>query len=204
METLTNQRKVSFLSLLKTALLKLKYGKSLELKGRLIIFGKAPYLKMPGTSKIILGDRIVFDSGVKTSNVPLVMRCKLVCGTTGVFEIGDNTILNGVGMTAYKKIKIGKNCLISSGTFISDTDFHPIDPELRQKVPMGYPTDFNQVKKAEVIIGDNVWVGWGSIILKGVTIGDNSIIASGSVVTSNIPPNVIVGGNPAKIIRQIV
>ncbi|MBK8089891.1 MAG: acyltransferase [Chitinophagaceae bacterium] len=203
METLTNQRKVSFLSLLKTALLKLKYGKSLELKGRLIIFGKIPYLKMPGTSKIVFGDRIVLDSGVKTSNVPLVMRCKFVCGTTGVFEIGDNTILNGVGMTAYKKIKIGKNCLISSGTFISDTDFHPIDPMLRQKVSMGYPTDFNQVKKAEVIIGDNVWVGWGSIILKGVTIGDNSIIASGSVVTSNIPPNVIVGGNPAKIIKQI-
>lgn len=204
METLTNQRKVSLLSLLKTTILKLKYGKSLELKGRLIIFGKTPYLKMPGASKITLGDRIVFDSGVKTSNVPLVMRCKLVCGTTGVFEIGDNTILNGVGMTAYKKIKIGKNCLISSGTFISDTDFHPIDPESRQKVSMGYPTDFSEVKKAEVIIGDNVWVGWGSIILKGVTIGDNSIVASGSVVTSNIPPNVIVGGNPAKIIRQIM
>ncbi|MEQ1799012.1 MAG: acyltransferase [Lacibacter sp.] len=203
METLTNQRKVSFLSLLKTAILKLKYGKSIELKGRLIIFGKIPYLKMPGSSKIVFGDKVILDSGIKKSNVPLVMRCKLVCGTTGIFEIGDNTILNGVGMTAYKKIKIGRNCMISSGTLITDTDFHPINPELRQRVPMGYPTDFNEVKKAEIIIGDNVWVGWGSIILKGVSIGDNSIIASGSVVTSTIPPNVIVGGNPAKVIRQI-
>lgn len=203
MEHLINQRKVSFLSRLKTALLKLKYGKSLELKGRLIIFGPIPYLKLPGTSKIILGDRVVLDSGFKTSNIPLTMRCKLACGTTGVFEIGDNTNLNGVGMTAYKKITIGKNCLISSGTFISDTDFHPIDPALRQKVPMGYKTNFDHVVKKEVNIGNNVWVGWGAIILKGVTIGDNSIIASGSVVTSNIPPNVIAGGNPARIIKQI-
>lgn len=203
MERLQNQRKVSLLSKLKTIVLKLKYGKSLELKGRLIIFGNIPYLKLPGTSKMIMGDRIVLDSGVKTSNVPLTMRCKFVCGTTGIFEIGDNTILNGVGMTAYKKITIGKNCLISSGTFISDTDFHPIDPGLRQRVSMGYKTNFDHVTKAEVNIGNNVWIGWGAIVLKGVTIGDNSVIASGSVVTSSIPPNVIAGGNPAKIIRHL-
>ncbi len=203
MEPYSNQRKVTILSKLKTILLKLKYGKSLELKGKLIIFGNIPYLKLPGRSKIIMGDRIVLDSGVKTSNVPLTMRCKFVCGTTGIFEIGENTILNGVGMTAYKKITIGKNCLISSGTFISDTDFHPINPELRKKVSMGYKTDFNEVKKAEIMICDNVWIGWGAIIMKGVTIGENSIIASGSVVTSDIPPNMIAGGNPARIIKQI-
>ena len=63
--------------------------------------------------------------------------------------------------------------------------------------------NFNEVKAKEIVIGKNVWITMNCIILGGVTIGDNSIIGAGSVVTKNIPPNVFAAGNPAKVIKQI-
>jgi len=56
---------------------------------------------------------------------------------------------------------------------------------------------------APVIIGDNVWIGMGAVILKGVTIGDNSVVAAGAIVTKSVPPNVVVAGNPARIVSQL-
>ena len=184
-------------------LLRLTYGNALQINGHPIVFGALPLFKIPGKGQIVLGDRVVLDSGFKNCNIPLTSKVKLVCGTSGIIEVGDNTVLNGVGMTAYLRITIGKNCLISSGTFICDTDLHPLDPVLREKVPLGYHLDHNTVVKKEVVIGNNVWIGWGAIVLKGVHIGDNSIIGAGSVVTESIPPNVIAAGNPAKVIKQL-
>ena len=203
MNTLISQRKISLSSKLRTFLLRLKYGHSVEFKGHPSVFGSLPYFKIPGQGRIIIGDRVVLDSGFRNCNIPLTTRCKLVCGTSGIIEVGNNTILNGVGITSYLKITIGENCLISSGTFICDTDLHPIDPMLRQQVPLGYHIEHSKVIKKEIIIGNNVWVGWGAIILKGVHIGENSIIGAGSVVTQSIPANVIAAGNPATVIRQI-
>jgi acetyltransferase-like isoleucine patch superfamily enzyme len=203
MEIYYNQKKVNFTSKIKTHWLKWQYGKSVEFENYPIIFGLPPIFKVPGKSKIIIGDRVNLDSHPRKSHIPIAGRCKFVCGVEGIIEVGANTILNGVGITSYKKVSIGKNCLISSNTFITDTDLHPIDPELRQKVSMGYKADFSTVLKKEITIGDNVWIGWGVIILKGVSIGDNSIIAAGSVVTNSIPSNVIAAGNPAKIIRDL-
>ncbi|HMO33828.1 MAG TPA: acyltransferase [Lacibacter sp.] len=200
---LVSERRITLVCRIKGALLRLKYGRCLQLKEHPIILGKLPFFKIPGSSRITLGDRVILDSDPANCNIPLLSRCKLVCGTNAIFEIGANTVLNGVGMTAYKAIRIGKNCLISSGTYIADTDLHPLDPALRQKVPLGYPTDHDTVVKKEITIGDNVWIGWGSIVLKGVTIGDNSIIAAGSVVTGSIPANVVAGGNPARILRKL-
>ncbi len=197
-----NIRKVSFESKVKKLFLKLKYGSAIQLVGRLRILGKMPVLKIPKNGKIILGDKVVLNSDFKNSNTALTYRCTLVCGLNGCIEIGDNTMLNGVAVTAYKKVSIGKNCQIASNTIISDTDFHPTNWQVREMEVLGNKIDHKEVGKAEVTIGNNVWIGWGVIILKGVKIGNNSIVAAGAVVTSEVPENVIVAGNPAKIIKR--
>jgi acetyltransferase-like isoleucine patch superfamily enzyme len=202
-KVLQNNRKVTFLQKCKTILLKLKYGNHLQTSGHIRIMGNIPSIKTPGTSKIILGNKVVLNSDAKNSNTALTFNCTLACGLTGRIEIGNNTMLNGVSITAYESVIIGKNCQIASATFISDTDFHPINPAIREREANGYKIDHNQVNKKPIIIGNNVWIGWGAIILKGVTIGDNSIIAAGSVVLKDVPANVLFGGNPAKFLKDI-
>lgn len=199
METLSNQRKVTWGNRFKEFLLKMRYGKALEVNGALRILGKLPILKVPGKARVVLGDKVVLNSDFRRSNTALTYRCTLVCGLTGVIEIGDNTMLNGVAVTAYSKVSIGRNCQIASSTIISDTDFHPTDPTIREREVMGYKIDHSVVQKKPVNIGDNVWIGWGCIVLKGVTIGKNSIIAAGSVVIDDIPENVLAAGNPARV-----
>lgn len=202
-EILTNQRKVTFKQIIRTKFLKIKFKNQLKTSGAIRILGKLPVFKLPGNSKITLGEKVVLNSDATRSNTALTFRCTLACGLNGNITIGDNSMLNGVSITAYKSVVIGKNCQIASCTLISDTDFHPIDPDTRVRESMGYKIDHSVVNKKEVFIGDNVWIGWGSIILKGVTIGNNSIIAAGSVVIDDIPANVIAAGNPAKVKKNI-
>lgn len=110
-------------------------------------------------------------------------------------EIGNNCNINGTIIHCNQLVKIGNNCMFGPGTVICDNDSHriSIDPIERRKRAMSKP----------IIFGDNVWVGMNCLILKGVTIGENSIIAAGSVVVKNIPQNSIAGGNPAKVLKQI-
>ena len=92
------------------------------------------------------------------------------------------------------EIRIGDNCFIAPGVHIY-TATHPLNPTERiSGVEYGLP----------VKIGDNVWIGGRAIINPGVTIGNNVVIASGAVVTRDVPDNVVVGGNPAKIMKQIL
>jgi acetyltransferase-like isoleucine patch superfamily enzyme len=194
-----NIRKVSRKERWKSMLFKFVYGNKIQTNGQLRVMGYIPFCKLPGNSKIILGNKVVLNSDFKRSNTALTYRCTLVCGLEGVIEIGDNSQLNGVAITSYKKVKIGKNCQIASSTIIADTDFHPTDPQIREKEVLGQKIDYSNVAKKEINIGNNVWIGWGSIILKGVTIGDNTIIAAGSVVISSIPANCLAAGNPAVV-----
>lgn len=109
--------------------------------------------------------------------------------------IGDYTAINNNFLAvSCEKIEIGKYCRIGIGCQIMDFDAHNIDPFLRSQ--MG--------KKAEIIIGENVWIGNNVIVLPGVHIGNNSIVGAGAVVTRDIPCNVVCGGVPAKVIKSIV
>ena len=90
-------------------------------------------------------------------------------------------------------IYIGDYSMIGPNVIIA-TAGHPINPELRQRV-----TQYN----ADVHIGKNVWLGAGVIVMPGVTIGDNSVIGAGSIVTKDIPANVVAVGNPCKVMREI-
>ena len=113
--------------------------------------------------------------------------------------IGDNVFLgHQTSLVAAQKVSIGNHSYLASNVWVSDIDGHPIDPKLRRE---GAPPSKDQVR--EVIIGENVWIGRGVMILKGVHIGENSIVAAGAVVTQDVPANVIVGGCPAKVIKSL-
>lgn len=91
------------------------------------------------------------------------------------------------------EIRIGANCMLAPGVHIY-TATHPLDPvERNSGKEFGKP----------VIIGNNVWIGGRAVINPGVTIGDNAVIASGAVVTKDVPANVVVGGNPARVLKEI-
>ena len=114
-------------------------------------------------------------------------------GGNGKIEIGDNVLLTpGLHIISANHIKIGNNVMLASRVYISDADWHGIYDRLA-----------TPGATAPVVLEDNVWLGAGVKICKGVTIGKNSVIGAGAVVTRTIEPNVIAGGNPAQVIRKI-
>mgnify|MGYP000361354714 CR=1 FL=1 len=111
-------------------------------------------------------------------------------------RIGDNVSINNNAtiVSEGEGISIGNDTLIGTNVFIADSDFHNLDPDLRLS---------NVIKTEKVTIGNNVFIGSNVSILKGVDIGNNSVIAYGSVVTKSIPSNVIAGGIPCKVIKKL-
>lgn len=91
------------------------------------------------------------------------------------------------------EVRFGDNCMLAPGVQIY-TATHPIDPVARNS---------GKEYAKSIRIGDNVWIGGSAILNPGVSIGDNAVIASGSVVTKDVPANTVVGGNPAKVIKYI-
>ncbi len=107
--------------------------------------------------------------------------------------IGDHVLISpGVRISASHSIIIKDSCMLASHAYITDSDWHGI-----------YDRSLAPKETFQVVLEKNVWVGDSAIVCKGVTIGENSIVGAGSVVTSDIPANVIAAGNPAKIIRAL-
>lgn len=167
------------------------------------VLGFVPYFKIPKNGVVKIGKNVVLNSDFKNTNTALTYRCKFVTGYEGLISIGDNTMLNGVCIVSYEKVEIGSDCQIASSTMISDTDFHPVDPHIRLKQVRHDDFPFSSVGKSKIKIGDNVWVGWNCTILKGVEIGDNCIVAAGSIVLAgSYPAGSLLAGNPAKVIKN--
>jgi maltose O-acetyltransferase len=119
---------------------------------------------------------------------------ELNVGPHGTLEIGDRVLLNhGCSVGATKLVRIGANCNIGSQSILIDNAFHQLDPARRNEQP----------EPAPVILEDNVWLAARVIVLPGVTVGENSVVGAGSVVTRDIPPNVLAAGIPAKVIRPL-
>ena len=113
----------------------------------------------------------------------------------GIILVGNRVVLSGTRFGCMKRIEVGEGSLLADAR-IMDTDFHAVDPQGKHR------WQTSGVVKP-VVIGPNVWVCAGAMILKGVTIGANSIIGAGAVVTQDVPPDVIVAGNPANIVRRL-
>jgi acetyltransferase-like isoleucine patch superfamily enzyme len=104
--------------------------------------------------------------------------------------------MTGGSLVAAEKIIIGDNVNLGANTTIMDTDFHPLDPQARR-------LDTRPSKTSPVIIEDDVFIGMNCLILKGITIGRGSVVGAGSVVRRDVPPGVIIAGNPALIAGNV-
>lgn len=121
----------------------------------------------------------------------------------GRMQVGDDSILVGAVFMCAQSISIGDRVVISYNVTIADSDFHPINPRDRMQdaianAPCGDRSQRPPVLTRPVIIEDDVWIGVGAIILKGVRIGRGAKIEAGSVVTSDVQPGSTVRGNPAR------
>ncbi len=145
------------------------------------------------------------DDVVLHNNVTL-MSCSLYTSHHGKIELGDNTKLGiGTQLLCVDGISIGDYTAIANNVRIVDHNTHPINPEFRyymRTTPHGSDArSWIHADHKPVRIGKNCWIGENSRIQKGVTIGDNSIVAACSVVTKDVPANCIAAGNPAKIVK---
>jgi acetyltransferase-like isoleucine patch superfamily enzyme len=135
--------------------------------------------------------------------------CSFAIGEKGMCVVGDFTLMNGALVMAEERIEIGSYCLISWNVGIADSDFHPLEPAQRLVDARALAPFFKDrpprppLHTAPVIIGDNVWIGMNATILKGVSIGENSVVAAGSVVLKSVPPNTVVAGNPAVPVKEL-
>lgn len=153
--------------------------------------GKTLLAVAPGGS-VQFGRSVVINSGIHTI-IPSLTKINV----WGKLVIGDYSGLSSTVIICMNSIEIGRYVNIGAGCVILDTDMHSTDWKMRSR--KGHDT--TNAKNAPIKIRDNVFIGARTIVLKGVTIGEKSIIAAGSVVTKDVPANCIAGGNPCRVIK---
>ena len=143
------------------------------------------YIKIEGNN-----NKIFIGSNCCLKNLTIDMK-----NENSVIKIGDKTSIEEARITSFEpyKIEIGKDCMFSADIVIMNTDVHKIyDTTTKLKTNEG----------KEISIGNHVWLGIRTIVLKGVNIGDNSIVAAGSIVTKDVKANTVVSGNPARQVKE--
>lgn len=154
-----------------------------------------PILIHRSNAKIVLGNNVLLNSSNRNYHINMFASVKLMCDKpNAIISIGDNTRIHGSCIHAFERIEIGSNCLIAANCQIFDASGHGTSHKERAE---------SQGKSKPIIIGNNVWIGTGCIILPGTTIGNNSVISAGSVVRGVVPEGVVFAGNYAKFIKQL-
>lgn len=170
---------------------KVSYGKNLSINGLIHINNMG--------GEIVIGDDVVINSGTEFNPAAGEGASWITVKRNAKLIIGDHVGLSNVSITSWDYIEIGENAAIGTNVVITDSDFHSLDeyerldPDLNEKNTKSFP----------VIIKKGAFVGMRSIILKGVTIGEGSVIGAGSVVTKSVPSKQVWAGNPAKYIRDL-
>ena len=148
---------------------------------RVAIEGRTPYLECRG--KCTLGSRILFRT--------LAGRTRIGVGRRGTLKIGDRCFFNGnVSIQANRQVVLGAHCLVGENVRIGDTAYHEVE-------------EGAGVAQGPIVIGRNVWIANDATIMPGVAIGDHSVVAAGSVVTRSFGDRCLIGGVPARKIRDL-
>jgi maltose O-acetyltransferase len=149
--------------------------------GRRITLAGSPKVVNQGT--MTFGERVRLDS--------TVAKLELVVMPGGHLEVGNNVFVNyGSSLVSSKHVKIGDDVLIGTHVMVMDCDFHRVEDKSWDT--SGEP----------IVLEDRVWLGNRSMVLKGVTVGHDAVVAAGSVVTRDVPPRTVVAGVPAKVVRR--
>lgn len=163
------------------------------------LYGKPIIHKCPG-SRIVLGKGTVLVSD--NSYNPLGVNHPVIISTltpNAEIIVGDGVGLSGTSIASSCSVKIGDFCQIGANSNIIDNDMHSLSPSNR----VNNSVQISELPSYPITIENNVWVGLGSTILKGVTIGENTVVGACSVVNKSMPSNCVCAGVPAAIIREI-
>ncbi|MDT8309745.1 MAG: acyltransferase, partial [Bacteroidales bacterium] len=159
-----------------------------QLGNNVCFYGK-PFIQKARTGKIVIGDHCSFRSNASSNLIGINRPCIISADADAILIIGERCGFSGTVIGCFKHIIIEDNVRCGANTLITDGDWHSDDP--RSGPPRA------------IYIGKNVWLGVNSTVLKGVSIGENSVIGASSVVTKDIPSNVIAAGNPCKVIKAL-
>jgi len=170
--------------------------RNIETLGKLILNGR-PQIDIRNGSKLRIGDGVTLNSRNWGYHINMHSPVKLFADKPGaIIRIGDNTKIHGTCIHAYESVEIGSNCLIAANCQIFDSNGHDLSfPDVENRIN-------TRGGSKPIKIEDSVWIGANSVILPGVTIGRGSVISANSVVNKYIPPMVIAGGNPARVIKE--
>lgn len=164
----------------------------------MILYGM-PYISRAPGSTLTLGSHVALCSNWRANPVgithPVILRTLRPDAT---LTIGDHTGISGGAICAANSIRIGSHCLLGANVTITDTDFHTVMPEGRR-----YNTTPADISSLPIVLEDNIWIGMNVTILKGVTIGRNTVVGAGSIVSRSLPANVIACGIPARVVGSL-
>ena len=151
-------------------------------------------VRCDGAGRVEIGPGVVlgYRPAIRLGSGEILLQAR---GRNASVKIGEGTLFNNnVSLTAADSITIGKGCQIGDSVCLMDCDFHEIAPSTRNR---------SHGLAKPVVVGNNVWLGSRVMVLKGVEIGDNVVVAAGSIVTRSLPPDVVAAGSPAKVLRSI-
>lgn len=167
--------------------------------GKGTTFAGFPIISLAAGSSIAIGRRCRLVSRASATalgvNHPVVLR---TMRPGAVIRLGDGVRASGVTICAGREVSLGARCVIGANVTIVDTDFHALDPHVRSSA-----ADAEAATSRPVMIGNDVFIGGGSFILKGVCIGDCAVVGAATVVTRAVAPRTIVAGNPARVVGQV-
>lgn len=159
--------------------------------------GGVPYIMVARDANVVsIGKSFSMNNGIRHNPIGMPQPCTIFVDRNCSLIIGNNVGISQTALIAHANITIGDNVKIGGGTCIYTSDYHSLNSCIRAS-----DNDLKFRKNAPVTIEDGVFIGARCIVLKGVTIGRNSIIGAGSIVTKDVPANQLWAGNPAKMIR---
>ncbi len=167
---------------------RVRYPKNADIKGR---------IRLVNRGTVTIGDGCTINGKNKYNPIGCGNGCNMIAERGAEIVIGERLGMSNATIVSRCSVTIGDRVLIGGGVKIYDTDFHSLDHRYR-----GTPEDKAHAACRPVVIGDDVFIGADSFILKGVHVGDRAVIGCGSVVTKDVPADEVWVGNPARCVRK--